>query len=340
MSCDETLATSDDHVRACASCQEERRLFDRDGRELADALRGLARRGASPRAKPEEAPPRRSASPQAKRGGWVPLAAAAALLASVLALALMPVPPVELPRPADALQFLVSREDALWGQILAIDDAGRIAVSVGLRDGVQPGQELALYRRTPAGEVEVGTLVVEDVQQAASAGRLSQRILEPAAGDFALADRLLDAQEKAAVLDHLFSFRPIEDARVLDALRRLESLDLEARASGRRDLLAGGGAARVALERLDLAPALEIRAREALREADRIDRLVRDAGLERDVEFLSRLRDPRAHARLRAILGEVMTVPPPGPDFADRLHEPWMSIKPRVRWNADRDRFE
>lgn len=186
----------------------------------------------------------------------------------------------------------------------------------------------------------MGTLVVDDVQQAVSAGRLSEKFLEPAAGDFALADRLLDAQEKAAVLDHLFSFRPVDEARVLDALRRLESLDLTVRASGRRDLLAGGGAARVILDRLDLEPTLAIRAREALRESDRIDRIVRDAGLERDVEFLSRLRDPRAHARLRAILEGVIAVPSPGPDFADRLHEPWMSIKPRVRWNPDRDRYE
>jgi hypothetical protein len=321
MICDETLALSDEHVRGCAACRAEQDQFDRDGRDLAEALL-------------------RAAAPRRRYGGWVPLSAAAAILASVLALVLMPVPAVDAPRPADARQFLVSREDALWGQVLAIDDAGRIAVSVGQRDGVQPRQALTLYRRTSDGEVEVGTLVVEDVQQAVSAGRLSEKLLEPAAGDFALADRLLDAQEKAAVLDHLFSFRPIEERRVIDALRRLESLDLEVRASGRRDLLAAGGAARVILERLDVPPALGIRAREALRESDRIDRLVRDAGLERDVEFLSRLRDPRAHARLRAILEGVMTVPPPGPEFADRLHEPWMSIKPRVRWNADRDRYE
>ena len=323
MSCDELLATSDDHVRGCASCLAEQELFERDGRELAAALR-------------------RSASWTRRFGGWVPVAAAAALLVSLLALAFVPVPPAERAQPANALEFLVSRENALWGQVLAVDDTGKIAVSVGLRDGVQPRQALTLYRRTSAGEVEVGTLVVDDLQQAVSAGRLSEKFLDPAAGDFALADRLLDAEEKAAVLDHLFSFRPLADeGKVLDALRRLESADLAVREAGRRELLAGGGAVRVVLERLDLSPTLLIRAREALSEADRIDRLVRDAGLHKDVDFLSRLRDKRAYARLRAILGGVIpSFPPQGPGLADRLHEPWMSIHSRVRWNADRDRYE
>ncbi|HEX7896699.1 MAG TPA: hypothetical protein VF950_03010 [Planctomycetota bacterium] len=321
MICDEILATSDEHVRGCAACRAEQELFERDGRELAAALL-------------------RAASPARRFGGWIPFAAAAALLVSLLALAFVPVPPVERAQPADALQFLVSRENALWGQVLAVDDAGRVAVSVGLRDGVQPRQALTLYRRTADGEVEVGTLVVDDVQQAVSAGRLSEKLLDPAAGDFALADRLLDAAEKAAVLDHLFSFRPLADeSKVLDALHRLESQDL--RDSGRRDLLAGGGATRVVLERLDLPPTLLIRAREALSETDRVDRLVRDAGLQKDVDFLSRLRDPRAYARLKAILGDVLPIfPAPGPGLADRLHEPWMSIQSRVRWNPDRDRYE
>jgi hypothetical protein len=325
MNCDESLATSEEHVRGCAVCLAEQALFDRDGRALAKALRSAASK------------PRRG-------GGWIPVAAAAALLVSLLALAFVPVPPVAraLPAGPDALEFLVSRENALWGQVLAIDDSGKIAVSVGLRDGVQPRQALTLYRRTPEGEVEVGTLVVDDLQQAVSAGRLSEKVLEPAPGDFVLADRLLDAQEKAAVLDHLFSFRPLADERqVLAALHRLESPDLSVREAGRRELLAGGGATRVVLERLDLAPSLQIRAREALGEADRIDRLVRDPGLQRDVEFLSRLRDPRAYARLRAILGSVIPAfPGPGPGLADRLHEPWMSIHARVRWNADLDRYE
>jgi hypothetical protein len=75
------------------------------------------------------------------------------------------------------------------------------------------------------------------------------------------------------------------------------------------------------------------------------DRLVRNAGLEHDVEFLSRLRDPRAYDRLGRILGSIAPfakdgIPAPGPDLGPRMHEWWAGAKDRVRWNAAADRYE
>ncbi|HXX95326.1 MAG TPA: hypothetical protein VEN81_17010, partial [Planctomycetota bacterium] len=79
--------------------------------------------------------------------------------------------------------------------------------------------------------------------------------------------------------------------------------------------------------------------------ANPYDRLVRNAGLEHDVEFLARLRDPRAYDRLARILGGIAPFardgfPPPGADLAPRMHEWWAVAKDRVRWNPEADRYE
>ena len=75
------------------------------------------------------------------------------------------------------------------------------------------------------------------------------------------------------------------------------------------------------------------------------DRLVRDAGLEHDVEFLARLKDPRAYDRLARILGGLKPFltdgfPAPTPDLAARMHDWWAGAKDRVQWNVAADRFE
>ena len=312
-----------EHLAGCPSCRAEQALYDQDGRDLAAALRSTA-----------------NDSNRLNRSGPL-VAAAAALFAVLLGLAMFrPAPPARISPAADPLEFLVSRENALWGQVLAFDpESGDVAGSVGLRDGVVARQALTLYRRTAEGEVEVGVLEVDRVQHAVSAGRLVERRLDPAPGDFALADRLLDAAEKAAVLDHLFSFRPVTDAdrrAVLAALARLGDPDLSVREAARSELLAGGGAVRAAIDALEhsgLDLALRIRAREALEEADGVDRIVRGPGLERDVDFLTRLRDPRGAERARAILGGLVA-----PD-AD-LHDAWSALRSRVRWNPELDRWE
>ena len=72
---------------------------------------------------------------------------------------------------------------------------------------------------------------------------------------------------------------------------------------------------------------------------------MRGAGLEHDVEFLARLKDPRAVDRLARILATVAPfskegLPAAGPDLAGRMHEWWAMSKDRVRWNAAADRYE
>src|SRR5207245_200304 len=57
------------------------------------------------------------------------------------------------------------------------------------------------------------------------------------------------------------------------------------------------------------------------------DGLVRRAGLEHDVEFLARLKDPLAYDRLARILANVSPFqkgfPPPGTDLAPQMHAWW-----------------
>ncbi len=77
-------------------------------------------------------------------------------------------------------------------------------------------------------------------------------------------------------------------------------------------------------------------------EANPYDRLVRGAGLEHDVEFLARLKDPRAVDRLARILANVAPFakegfPAAAPDLAGRMHEWWAASKETVRWNVETD---
>jgi hypothetical protein len=363
MTCDEVAGRLPDetpeileHLAACPACRSRRDAYARDGELLAAGLRRIARGRPSavpavlargPARDPGVSPPRR----------LVPFAAAAAMLLGVFALVVAPgnrptAPPspdseeAAWPEGPEKLDFVVAGDNPLWGQVIAVGDApgdgGTVGVSCGTIDRVAAGQAFTIYRWSDAGEVEVGKLYIDRVEETWSSGRVKNLKLDPRVGDFVVADRLLREDEKAALLAYLFSFRPLEprdEARVRALLARLPG------ENAARELAALGAPARIALERMGLDPELRARAQEALAGTEKLDRRVRGGGLDHDVEFLARLGGPRAAARLRRILAGVRPFsregfPPPGPGRAAFLHDWWAGAKDRVRWNAALDRFE
>ncbi len=324
MTCDEAAERLPDdapetaeHLAGCGACRELEEDYRRDGELLAAGLRTLAGRRAPSR-------PWR----------FVPVAAAAALLLGILALLVRPAveavpaegPEEDLPEP------LLASGDPLWGTVIAWDPAqGTAAVSAGADDQVARDQVFTLYRRGGAAETEVGTLVIDRVEPGWSSGRLRDRRADPRVGDFFVSERLLTPEERARALDYLFTCRPLPAAEIRALVSRLGSDDRAA-----AELVAMGAPVRVFLESGGADLATQVRVREAIAEADDLDRRVRQSGLDHDVELLARLRDPRARGRLRAILSGVRAVPPPGP----RLHDWWQASKDRLRWNPGLDRFE
>ncbi len=343
MTCEEALDRPPDdspeaaaHLASCASCRAREEAFARDGALLAAGLRGLAARPGL-----EAAILRRVARASRFRRA-IPVAAAAALFLGILALVLRPeggeLPAAEredsLPEP------VFTSEDPLWGAVIATDPAaGTVAVSAGADDRVLPGQVLTLYRRGGAAETEVGTVRIERVEPGWSSGRLVDRRADPQVGDFFVSERLLGPEERARLLEYLFTFRPVPEREILDLVGRLEADP----GAGPR-LLALGAPVRILLEgdRIDLAR--KVRAREAIARDDDLDRRVRQAGWDHDVEFLARLRDPRAHARLRSILSGVRPfsregVPPPGARLSATLHDWWNAARDRLVWDPRADRW-
>lgn len=263
---------------------------------------------------------------------WMPLAAAAALLAGIAALFVSTPPPpapawaedrpslfvIQLSEEAGGDLMIIPVDRALWAQVVSVDGPERVGISAGSDDGVHPGQRLSVYRGRTRSTVEVGTFVAEEVETSLSRGRIEDLKFVPHAGDFVVPGRPLDVGETAALLDYVFSFGPVTD---------------ELRARARKGLLdPPTGALRVALDA------------ERVRVDSRLfphDRLVRGAGLEHDVEFLARIRDPRAYERLQGILSAVMPgLPEAGPGLTAELHAWWAGAKGRLRWNAEADRFE
>jgi hypothetical protein len=305
-----------DHLAGCPTCRELDEDYRRDGELLAAGLRAMAER------------PRRRGAP------WrlLPVAAAGALFLGILSLLFRPTPdgtPAGLPEPALPEPLLAS-DEPLFGTVIAWDPAQNVvAVSAGADDRVALDQVLTLYRRGGAAETEVGTLVIERVEAGWSSGRLRDRRADPRTGDFFVSERLLTAEERVRVLDYLFTCRPVPAGEIRALVARLGS-DPRA-AAALRDL---GAPVRVFLETGGAGLADQVRVREAIAETDDLDRRVRLSGLDHDVDLLSRLRDPRAAARLRSILAAA--APPPAP----RLHDWWAASKDAFRWNPVLDRFE
>lgn len=313
MSCEEVAERLPDedpeiaeHLRGCAACRALHEAYERDAERLAAGLRaeaGDSALGAPVAARLSErpAPPRRI----------VPLAAAAAMLAGVLAVLFAPergIDPVKggsaAPGKLDKPSLLVIHGDeegdlqmiptdhVIWAQVMGIDGNRMVTVTAGKADAIEIDHQLTLYRRIQGGYAEIGTLRVLEVEESTSSGRVVAATDAPRVGDIVVSGQPLSADEKQALLEYVFSFR----------LRREEG-------------------------------------------SHPYDRLVRGAGLERDVEFLARLKDPRAYDRLARILENVAPFakdgfPLAGPDLAPQMHAWWAGAKDRVRWNAAADRYE
>ncbi len=370
MRCDEVVealpeVTPDveSHLRECASCRALEEAYRGDAARLAAGLRAaagpvdlgtavlmrLGRRSPAPR--PVEAPAR-------GRRLW-PVLAAATVLLGIVAVIVFRVPEpaitpaLETPRekpslivvPGEEEVEIIPTDQALWAQVVGA--AGPVAISAGRADGVLAGQRLTVYRQGRGGYHEIGKLVVEKVEESLSTGRLEGAREAACVGDFVIPGRALTAAERMALFDYLFTFRALsekDEADVRASLRDLERGD----GRGGRALAAMGAPARLVLDRMGqkgLGAEARDLLREALSEADRHDRLVRGVGLERDVEFLARVKDPRAHERLKRILSAVSPfaqegLAAAGTDLAATLHGWWAARKDRVRWNADADRYE
>jgi hypothetical protein len=363
----EVTPAVEEHLRECASCRALEEAYRRDAEGLAAGLRSAAGTvdlgtAVLMRLGPRPGAPRRDESSPARRL-WPVLAAAAVLLGIVAVILLQARPPrgvtaaPEPPREKPSLIVVQGAEEdggeveiipidqTIWAQVVSA--AGPVAVSAGRADGVLADQRLTVYRPGRGGYREIGKLVIEKVEESLSTGRL-EGAREPArVGDFVLPGRPLSSAERRALLDYLFSFRAVtekDEADVRAALERLEGGD---RLAGRA-LAALGAPGRLALDRIGqkgLGPEARDLLREALSDLDRHDRLVRGVGLERDVEFLARVKDPRAHDRLKRILSAVSPfaqegLAAAGPDLAATLHGWWAARKDRVRWNTEADRYE
>ncbi len=325
------------HVAGCLSCRDEMEAFERDGELLSEGLRAEA----------GEAPKVELAS---RRPAWrwlLPLAAAS-VFAAILLQVVQPPPSLRAPAPAEDLptsggELVILGDDPLWGQVIAVDlSAGTVAVSVGRAHNVVPGLAVTLYRGS---EEVVGKLVIEKTEEGWSTARLREQRMAPQVGDYLLCDRLLDEGERRAFLAYLFTFRPLtgrDEADVRALVAKIDSGDRESASA----LAAAGAPARIVFERIepDLGVTARVRARAALGGGERVDGLVRGAGLDHDVQFLARLRDPRARARLQAILSRVEPFEKPGlreqgMDLREVLHDWWIVSKDRVCWDAEADRY-
>lgn len=356
-----------EHLEQCASCRALQEAYRRDAVELAAGLRELA---GDPVLDPAKV--RRPASPPRRQRSFIPLAAAAALVLGILGVILFspetPAPTAQAPaenphrfmvpdpdslpvqllivQSGSGLQMLAARKP-VWGAVLSIDvPAGRISASIGRTDVTAPDQEFVIYRQTERGYVKIGAVVFDALEDSLSHGPVESPALNPRVGDFVVPAEFLNHAEKEALLAYVFSFRPVtgkDRSRILSLLNTLGS-DTEA---GRK-LAAMGGVAAVVLDGLVTEghdTFLLANGARALSEGAPVGRLVRGSELERNVEFLARLDDPRAYPRLKRILAAVQPlsregVPPAGPKLAERLHAWWAEAKHRVRWSPEADRYE
>ena len=223
--------------------------------------------------------------------------------------------------------------------------SGLVSVSLGSRDDIARNQNLTTYRSVEHGFVQVGTLTIEKVGDTLSHGQIRNARMTPKAGDLVAPVRFLSPAEESAVLEYIFSFRAVTEEdrdRVHELLTKLDTDP-----SAARELAGMGGPAAVALDQLKrggLDSNLLNAGARALYIGAPIGRLVGDAGLEHDVQFLARLDDPRAHARLARILSAVepfaKNAPKPGPDLAGRIHAWWVGAERRVRWSPEADRYK
>jgi hypothetical protein len=297
-----------DHLRGCAACRALAAAYDRDLDRLVAGLRTQAGTE-SLRARVLGSLPARPSRAGARR--IVPLAVAAAIMVGILALLFVPTPrgngrTGELARPANPLD-----KPAL----LVIHGETEGDLQIIPTDRVVSGQVVSMEKD--------GRVTVSVGSSDALSGEEALAVYRRIHGGYAEVGML-----------HLVEIgESISRGRMVDPGRSPQA----------GDLVVLGQPLKAEEKRALLEYVLSFRLRGA-NEASPYDPLVRRAGLEHDVEFLSRLTDPRAYDRLARILSGVAPfnregLPPAGPELAARMHEWWASAKDRVRWDAGLDSY-
>jgi hypothetical protein len=227
------------------------------------------------------------------------------------------------------------------------NEIGLVVISIGKDAGVAEGSEFELHRRDEC----VARIIVDRADRKWSAGKVTLRKSDPKVGDDVCSESPLTPEQGKALLEYAFAFRPLKDedqARIAAVLVELESDEIAVRERASKELVRMGGPASVVLRSLDLAPmGVEARARveDVLKEFDRYNRLIQSPGLERDLEFLAVVDDPRGYERLKRILSGVRPFSSAGfpektAELAQYMAGWWAYSKDRVRWNPRNDRFE
>ena len=344
-----------DHVRDCAACRRLRESYRQDLVLLQEGLRGLA-----------EAPPRALRPYAAGSRRLLPLAAAAAMLVGILALVLRQAPPgksqtravvgppVEQVDPETARR----REEALRsladlpvrrGQVSGTAvGSGYLQISAGKTSQVHEGDEFAICRKG----VFLAKVVVTRVHDLSADCQVAFREGEPRIGDEVFESVPIPPAERKAALDYLFSFHAggeEKDRAALDAaLGALGSADAALRKKAQKELLQLGAPARRLLEHRALAgltPELQASLKEARDRWAQLEDLLGGPGVERDLEYLSSVEDPRAYERLKRILSAVRPFskdgfPERGSGLAPALRVWWEGARAKLTWNAEADRYE
>lgn len=299
-----------EHLRGCAPCRAEDEAYARDGQLLALGLRAAA--GEPALGAPVAA--RLLETPSARRR-IVPLAAAAAMLVGVL-----------------AIIFASRRGDD--------PTKGHPAPATPADTQLQKPSLLVIHGEA---EDDLQIIPTDRVLWAQVVGIDENRLVQVSAG----ASDALEIDQKLTVYRRIQGgYSEVGTLRLLriaesTASGRLVEAKLAPRAG---DVVVAGRPLGADDRKAVLEYILSFRLRGA-NASSPYDRLVRGAGLEHDVEFLARLKDPRAHDRLARILANVAPFakegfPAAGSDLAGRMHEWWATSKDRVRWNAEADRFE
>jgi hypothetical protein len=304
-----------EHLRACLSCRRLAESYREDARRLREGLRGLSdQAGWNPALQArlvDRATKAAGAGLPLRRGRrFFPIAAALAMLAVALAVVLTSgkTPSPFLSHP--------SKEPLPKPRLLVIHGTGEAGLEIIRTDRVVWGQVLAVDPKAGALSVSSGR------NDGAEAGQ-ELRIYRQTPGGYSEIGVM-----RIARADEALSSGWIVDSKVEPRAGDVAVLGQPLGGQEKRELLD---------RLLSEAPG-------DTAQANAYDALIRGAGLERDVEFLARLNDPRAARRLARILGQVSPfstrgLPPAGPDLAARMHDWWADSKDRVRWDEKEDRY-
>lgn len=344
-----------DHVQGCDACRRLRQSYQLDLVHLREGLLGLA-----------EARPREVRPPAAGSRRLLPLAAAAAMLAGILALVLRQAPPVKTQtrgvvgppveqvdpetsrRRGEALRSLADLPVRRAQVVGTSGESGYLMISAGQTSQVHEGDEFAICRKG----VFIARVVVTRVADLQADCEVAFREGEPRLGDDVFESVPIPPAERKAALDYLFSFHAggeEKDRAALEAaLEALGSADAGVRKKAQKDLLQLGAPARRLLEHrpvAGLSPEVQASLKEVRDRWAELEDLLGGPGVERDLEYLSMVEDPRAYERLKRILSAVRPFskdgfPERGSGLAPALRVWWEGAREKLTWNAEADQYE